>query len=290
MNNGFGKTFHEIRLSKRLSMDKVGGKEVSKAQISRFEAGTSELTIEKFFILLENMRVGIDEFESILEDYTLSNEYKFRQELIMAYDAKDAHKLRKMYHECEEKVKKEPDDIYHKLTATVVKVTLNLVVKNLRFSSREIEQIQEYLLSVDNWGRYEFWVFGNTVTILKDSVLRLLGTAALGKTEFYQILPNNKRLAIRTFYNLAYIALERGNLELSLKYIKHLDTMDISIDYLYEKLLIKYIKGWYAHKKGLPRGSKEMLECVEMLEELGCRDKARELREEITSILRFSDM
>ncbi|MCL2114150.1 MAG: hypothetical protein FWH31_09460 [Streptococcaceae bacterium] len=285
MNNGFGKTFHEIRLSKRLSMDKVGGKEVSKAQISRFEAGTSELTIEKFFILLENMRVGIDEFESILEDYTLSNEYKFRQELIMAYDAKDAHKLRKMYHECEEKVKKEPDDIYHKLTATVVKVTLNLVVKNLRFSSREIEQIQEYLLSVDNWGRYEFWVFCNTMVLFKSSVLKILGTAAIGKTEFYQILPENKHLALMTFHNLAWLMIEKGNLEQSVKYINFLDNLTLSTSYIYEKLLIKYLKGFYAYKQGISKGINEMNKCVEILEELGFRDKARSLREEIKNFL-----
>lgn len=289
MLKGFGKTFHAIRKSKHLSLSKVGGNEVSKAQISRFEAEKSELTIEKFFFLLHNMRVSLDEFESIYEDYSLSDEYQFRQKLIAAYDSKDVHKLRKMYVECERKMQQQPENIYAALTATVVKVFLNLVVGNVKFDPYEIKQVQDYLLAVENWGRYEFWVFGNVMTILKDDVRDSLGSIAMGKGEFYQVLHTNKRFAIRTFHNLAFVALERGNLEQALKYLNHLDRMNISNDYLYETLLIKYAKGLYAYRKGVIEGLNEMEKSIEILEELGCIEKAHSMQKELKKILEVVD-
>lgn len=284
MNKDIGKTFKIVRISKHLSLKDIGGEEISSSQISRFENGKSELTVEKFFYLLNKLEIGFDEFESIYENYGLSNGYVFRQTLIEAYDAKDEHVLRKMVQQWEKKCHENPEDVYLKLTTTVVRAFLNLVTKSVKFRPEELDRVEKYLISVDNWGRFEFWVFGNCITILDDKDLEFLGNIAMGKTEFYQVLSENKRSAIRTFYNLAFVSLERGLMEQSMKYLNHLDQINLSVDFLYEKLLIRYLKGWYGYKKGFMNGLEEMKKCEEMLWKLGARDKARELRKEIKKI------
>ena len=290
MNPSFGETFHEIRQSKHLTMDKIAGRKVSKAQISRFEKGQSELSVDKFFYLLQQMRVGLDEFESLHENFSLSEDYQFRRNLSLAYDAKDAPRLRKMYVTCQKKCQASDANVYDFLTATVVKATLNLVVGNINFPAEEVKRLENYLLQVDNWGRFELWLFCNAMSVLKPKVRNSLGKALVGRTEFYDILPVNQRLVIRTFYNLVFHNLEEGSLNTALNFLSHLEHLDISIDFLYEKLAIKYLKGRIAFAKGNLQGLDEIQQCIDILSELGCRAKARTYQVELTQLKAVADM
>ena len=61
-----GALFKKIRLSKKLALKDVAGDYLSISFLSKFERGESEISLSRFFLLLENLDVSIEEFYGIL--------------------------------------------------------------------------------------------------------------------------------------------------------------------------------------------------------------------------------
>ena len=57
MDDSYGKIFKIIRESKNMSLKEVAGDFVTPAQLSRFENGKSNLSVDTFFNCLKNMDV-----------------------------------------------------------------------------------------------------------------------------------------------------------------------------------------------------------------------------------------
>ncbi|CAM3061734.1 helix-turn-helix domain-containing protein [Lactococcus hircilactis] len=279
-----GKILRIVRESKKMSRAMIADKEISQSQISRFENGETTLTINKFLLLLQNMSVTLDEFQSIADNYNMSEEFSFREELKTAYDERNIKLLSEMITFWEEKSIKNPQKMHLKINAIVVKTVLSHILIKFRIGRNEVEYIKEYLLNVEEWGRYEFWVLGNTVSIFKDSELKMLGRAAVEKDKFYQNIMLNKRIAIRTFLNFTAIWLERNDLSQALRYINYLEAMTINVDFLYEKVMMNYNKGWYYYKAGHESGKIKMHESADFLEKYGFSGLAKNLREEIKNL------
>lgn len=279
--NSIGAVFRSVRKSKNLKMNDICDLTVSHSQLSRFERGTSELTINKFFVLLRNMCLSLDEFQSIYDNYNLSSENSFRQELSLAYDAKDLTRLRKLYTNFDKLYKKEPQKKHYKINSIVIKAVMSDINGRVMASDEEIEFLTEYLMLVEDWGRYEIWVFGNSTKILSRGTLNILSKSLLQKTEFYKNLPSNNKMVYRTVLNLIVYWIENDDLSLALKYINFLENQNISVDYFYEKLMFEYNKGLYKYRSGDKNGLILMNECANIFEKMGFFDKSNSLKKEI---------
>lgn len=278
MSEQSGKVFHALRKSKHFSMTDLSDEEISQSQISRFERGESNLTIDKFLKLLSNMSVTLDEFQSISDNFSLSEEDQFRAELAHAYETQNAAQLRRMLKILEDKSKKDPAKKYLSVNSIIIKAVLALVV-NFSLPKEDIEFVQNYLMTVEDWGRYELWAFSNTIQLFNDSTLNLLASSILQKTAFYQDISENRRLIIRIILNLISLWIQRENFRLAFRYIRTLDKMDITIDFLYEKLMLRYNKGFYRYKNGDIQGLEIMKECNDILGTLGCFQDENPLNE-----------
>ena len=62
-----GKVFHDFRVNRNISLKQIADENVSISQISRFERGESDLSVSKFLIALENMKVETGEFMDALQ-------------------------------------------------------------------------------------------------------------------------------------------------------------------------------------------------------------------------------
>lgn len=144
--------------------------------------------------------------------------------------------------------------------------------------------LTDYLDEVIEWGRYEIWIFANCLRFFDDNSLKYYGLYILGKTNFYQSVQLNKRMVIRVFLNLIDIFLKRNNLIFAKKYINHLDEMKISVDSMYEKIILQYHKGHYHYLQHYDSGKATMTKCAETLEEYGFLAEARNLYEEIKNL------
>ena len=57
-----GKVFREFRISKNYSLKEAAGEACSTSQLSRFELGESDLATSRFFDILDNIHVTIENF------------------------------------------------------------------------------------------------------------------------------------------------------------------------------------------------------------------------------------
>jgi Rgg/GadR/MutR family transcriptional activator len=137
--------------------------------------------------------------------------------------------------------------------------------------------LKEYLISVDDWGRYELWIFSNTIQLFNDATLSLLMGGILQKTVFYQNIMVNRQLVIRIMLNLVALWIQRENFPLAQRYIRYLDKENLSTDFLYERLMLRYNKGFYRYKNGDKTGLVLMRECNEILGKLGCFEQENNL-------------
>lgn len=276
MNEDLGKIFQAIRKSKHLTMMEVTDKSISQSQLSRFERGESSLTLDKFLHLLENSQVALDEFQSIAEGYALTDEEKFHDRLLQAYTTQNSAQMRQILKDCEAKYQLEPQKKYLQLNKLVVK-TIFANMAHFEMDKEEIEYLKEYLISVDDWGRYELWIFSNTIQLFNDATLSLLMGGILQKTVFYQNIMVNRQLVIRIMLNLVALWIQRENFPLAQRYIRYLDKENLSTDFLYERLMVRYNKGFYRYKNGDKTGLVLMRECNEILGKLGCFEQENNL-------------
>ncbi|MCJ0546976.1 helix-turn-helix domain-containing protein, partial [Enterococcus cecorum] len=60
--NNLGKYFKKFRESRHLTLKNIANESLSIAQLSRFENGTSDLTISKFLYSLNELNMSLEEF------------------------------------------------------------------------------------------------------------------------------------------------------------------------------------------------------------------------------------
>jgi Rgg/GadR/MutR family transcriptional activator len=264
-------------------MTDVADSEVSQSQISRFERGESSMTIDKFMRLLANSSVTLDEFESLYDNFSLSEVNAFREDLAQAVDTQNVAKVRAILKDWEAKHKAEPQKRYPRINCIVIKTVLSNLA-NFTMPKDDVIYLKDYLMSVEDWGRYELWAFSNCVQLFNDATLNLVEASILGRVEFYKNININHQLVIRTTLNLISIFIQRKNFRLALKYINYLEGINISIDFLYEKLMLRYNKGFYRYKMGDKDGLDVMRECNEILGTLGCFDEENSRDRELEAL------
>ncbi|MQW24001.1 MULTISPECIES: helix-turn-helix domain-containing protein [unclassified Lactococcus] len=283
MDFKIGKTVSILRENKRMSLKEMTAGAFSESQLAKFEKGETNLTVSKFFKLLDNSNIYLDEFQHIYEDYVASEELKFQQELAEAYPKRDIKIIKKWLNYWHEKAKEEPEKKSNKINEIVVKSILAMTQESIVFKE-DVLFLTDYLDEVSEWGRYEIWIFANCLRFFDDNSLKYYGLYILGKTNFYQSVQLNKRMVIRVFLNLIDTFLKRNNLIFAKKYINHLEEMKISIDFMYEKIILQYHKGHYHYLQHYDSGKATMTKCAETLEEYGFLAEARNLYEEIKNL------
>lgn len=268
INENTGKVFQAIRKSKHMSMQELADDDISQSQISRFERGESNLTIDKFLVLLRNLSMSFDEFQQIYNRFALTEDEQFQEDLALAFENGNTTQLRSMLKDLDGQIARFPQKKFLQINQLVVKAVLAQLA-NFRLPKEDIETLKEYLMSVEDWGRFELWAFANSAQLYNDATLNLMAAAIIEKTEFYQNITQNKQVMLRILLNLIALWIQRENYRLALKYMTYLEKELNSVDFLYEKLMLRYNKGLYRYKNGDKSGLVMMRECNDMLQKLG---------------------
>lgn len=97
----YGKIFKIIRESKNMSLKEVAGDFVTPAQLSRFENGKSNLSVDTFFHCLKNMDVLQGEFSTFYHSYFQNEDIRLSKELRQAVESRNVGYFQKMIKEYE---------------------------------------------------------------------------------------------------------------------------------------------------------------------------------------------
>ena len=77
-----GQVFKNLRTNRHISLKQISNERVSAAQISRFERGESDISLEKFLIALSNMHIEVSEFMDAVNNYQRTEQIRFMSALI----------------------------------------------------------------------------------------------------------------------------------------------------------------------------------------------------------------
>jgi transcriptional activator, Rgg/GadR/MutR family, C-terminal domain len=283
MKNKVGKIFANLRNMKHLTLKEVTSNEFSLAQESKFERGETSLTIDKFLLLLQNTQISLDEFQDFYDNYSLSKEYNFHDELREAHRIKDLNKIKKWLKYWKEKSEKNSDKKYFKLNYIVSRVSL-ASTSGGNPSKIDIDFLTNYLDLVEQWGRYEIWIFSICQHYLDDNLLDYYGTGIFGKSNYYRNVQLNQQMVIRTMLNLVDTWLYRKKLGKALIYLNHVKIIGIPIELFEEAITLRYLEGHYCYLLGDLKGKQMMQDCAKDIEKYGYTQAANELQEEIDNL------
>ena len=180
MKKNIGKTFKEIRLKKKLSLEYICNGICSQASLSRFENNIGDIPLNKFLKLLNRIEISESEFFSYIDqNHDLVNS-NFLDNIALLYGKKDinglsdyANKLRQEYTVSDSKI----EFLYYMITVNFYNDLTNAKI----CSSTEIERLYNILFRTEEWDKLEIETFGNTVSLLNNDFIYSLSNELLGQ-------------------------------------------------------------------------------------------------------------
>lgn len=263
-----GNLFKKIRLSKKLSLKDVAGDYLSVSFLSKFERGESEISLSRFFLLLENLDVSIEEFYGLVSKDNPTNTEELLEHVSKAFYQKNIIALRKYlsielakYNETNKKT-----FLYNSIMVESFLVNLT----GNKIDEKKIRQISDYLFDIEQWGKRELIIFGNSMSAIPTEMLNILTKEIVYKTALFGNNDSNKKIRISILINAVSEFLDRDDLEHSKIYLDLLSEMDIPEIFLYERLEYNIVKGTYWIKIGkVEIGKKKIEMALESLKNLG---------------------
>lgn len=137
-----GKVFHDFRVNRNISLKQIADENVSISQISRFERGESDLSVSKFLIALENMKVETGEFMDALQKNHDSETIEFMSKLVPLEYKRDIAGFRKLFDEQRDKYKKNPSVYQYKLNMILAQSFICKCDPDVPFPKEYIDEVQ----------------------------------------------------------------------------------------------------------------------------------------------------
>lgn len=286
MDDSYGKIFKIIRESKNMSLKEVAGDFVTPAQLSRFENGKSNLSVDTFFNCLKNMDILQGEFSTFYHSYFQNEDIRLSKEFYQAIENNNVGYLKRAiaeYRQRYDKNKRQSD----RVLISVLCVKLSECSPHELLPKEERQIIADYLMSIDEWCLYEVWIFTNCSRALSSKMIELLGGEVIHRTKFYIGIEENRRRVSRLLLNITGEILDRGEERVAAKFIRYLDQLYIRETDMFERLQLKFIKAQFSYLCGNGKGLEDMRECQKIANFLDCYDLSQQIED---TFAQFTDM
>ncbi|MGT2800049.1 Rgg/GadR/MutR family transcriptional regulator [Streptococcus marmotae] len=283
MKEQYGKVFKIIRESKNMSLKEVAGDFVTPAQLSRFENGKSNLTVDTFFHCLNNMDVLQGEFSTFYNTYYQDEDVRTSKELYLAIEARNIEFFQRYIKDYEKRYgdyKRKSD----RLMIAVFHVFMNRCDPSIIIPEEEKRVITDYLMSIDEWCRYELWILSNCARSLSTKTLEILGMEVIKRSQFYDNIEENARKTYGLLLNIIGHLLDRKEERFASKFIKMLDSANMLETYMLERLQLKFCKAHLRYLQGVVGGLDEMKECKHIMEFLDCYELSIQISDTISQL------
>ena len=156
--NQYGYLLKTLRKEKGVSQSELSEGILSKNHLSKIERGENDISFQTLLKLLDRLNISLFEFELLL-DKTQNNQSTFLKDLSIAVVNNDLYLLNELLTR-EIELKSKSNNIRHKHNVILLKAYIDKF-SNTKFNHHDIQEIIQYILSVDECGRYEISLFGN---------------------------------------------------------------------------------------------------------------------------------
>ncbi|WP_142999117.1 helix-turn-helix domain-containing protein, partial [Streptococcus mitis] len=204
-----GQILKKIREAKGLSLSNVANDKISTSQLSRFENGYTDITLNKLLSVLKTLDVSLEEFMYLGRGFHKMSNFEVIDKINNYFYKNNSPALRRLLINFTEK---EEEKLSKKLTIILIKLKLQEIEKDNIVPTEEIDFISDYLFSVDTWGEFELELFSSTMEIFSQSSIMILTKEMARRTDFYKHLPTHRRLITSMLFNAFSLSVERNNI------------------------------------------------------------------------------
>lgn len=249
-NQSIGMLIREFRQSRNLTIKEVCDTDLSIAQLSKFERGVSELTINKLLVILDKLNITIEEFFHAEKEFELSEFEQLIVKMKEYYIKNDVSQIVRLRDEQLEKYKQKNIKFFE-LNA----IMLSALLKDLTGEKSEEPEMEikliDHLLEVDIWCHYEIVLFANSISLLNTNTLITLTNEMINNTKYYQEIKKHRVITIQTLINVILTLLENDETAQSKKFQDKLaELLEMDQYLLYERNVSIYLDGFYYYKIG----------------------------------------
>ena len=273
-----GTVLHEFRVSRKMSLKQIADDTVSVSQISRFERGESDISFYKFLRILENMHVEVNEFMDAARGYDKTETIKFMGQMVPLEYKRDKAGFQRLFEEQREKYSKKPSVYQYHLNMILVQGFICKCDDSIPFPKEYMEEVTDYLFTVEKWQIYELILIGNLYLFMDISLLHRMGQEIINR---YSENGANKGLVIITLLNIWETCIHREALEVAEYYKKCIYPLIADETMLYERNIYHFLLGMYLYKCGEKElGISKMEQAIQIYEWLGCDNLSRNYKED----------
>lgn len=165
---------------------------------------------------------------------------------------------------------------FHQINMILLKIRLQDLSGENYYDKKDLDDLTDYLFSVEYWGYYELLIFMNTLDVLNHDVFMVLAREMSRRSDFYKEIPNNRRLISTMLLNAYITCIEREKFIDALYFEKLLNQCFFIETEIYERLVFKYAQNLYLYKK--ERNSNavtEMKNCITAIQLAGSNSLAK---------------
>lgn len=178
----FGPMIREIRLAKGMTLNELARDIVSVPFLSKYERGTSDISAENFFQLLDRLNVRLSEFEALNANLKQETQDSFLEKYSYAANNDNLILLNQLLAD-EKQYYQQSANIRHLHNQIILKQYINNMT-HLPYNQEDSKVIKEYLLQVEDWHLYEIELFGNSIFFLPLATAEFLVKTAIKKNIF----------------------------------------------------------------------------------------------------------
>ena len=218
--------------------------------------------------MLDKLDVSIEEFYGILYQDNPTHTERLLENASKAYYQNDVLLLQK--YAGEERHKFELTQEKSFLYNSIMLESFLASVSNKEVDEKKIRELTDYLFSIEQWGKRELIIFGNSMSFISTQTLNILTKEIVYRTSLFGKSDSNQRIRLSLLINAAYEFLRRDELDSAKNYLDLVNDIGIPEVLLYERHELIFVMGFYLIKSGEVAEGRNLIEgCLETLRNLG---------------------
>lgn len=227
-----GKTLKIIRENRGLSQQAFSKGIVSPSYYSKVEAGSSEISANLLFELLEASNTTIKEFYYIKKSYKSESQINIFKQMRLYFNKGDLSALVTLETELRER---STDDNY----LLIIENLKNYLQEN-KLDQNALMTLKKYLGNIPSWGHYEFQLFALCSYLFEAGTLILLSNNIVRNIEKYEDFANYEQDLLTILINLVRALLRGNKIDEAHYFLQLAKSTHKNPLFIYEKLLIEY--------------------------------------------------
>ncbi len=246
MKTNYGSFFRKLRLDKNISISSLADEFISKGMISKFERDESEISVSRFFHLLDKIHVRAAEFDLAKNMFNPTGFESLLRKIQMYVIEENYGKLEKLAM-IEFTNWQKSKDSYSYLNFIMVTAIIN-GHKKKEISQEDLDFLTNYLFKCENWGLYELTLYTNSISVLPINTILVFSKSLPQKILLLKDSASILDTAINAIINTLILCIEHDKVEEGLFFIKVLDDFPLSEVMLFERMLFHVYKGIFFAK------------------------------------------